>query len=185
MKVRALSGMQPWWWAIVHGAKRIENRDEKSGAHHALKSYRGTFLLHASAGVGSMIEFHTACESIRNIVSAAEWAKLEEHLTIKVRAHTRYWAAKPTLPRGVFVGRCRVSGLIEPTGQPFGDEGKRAVDALVRLHGERALLWHAPGQWGHILADVEPAKHLTPATGALGLWTWDTDTGATEWAGRR
>jgi hypothetical protein len=33
------------------------------------------------------------------------------------------------------------------------------------------------GQWGHILTDVEPAQRQTPAKGALGLWTYDMETG--------
>lgn len=39
--MRVLSGRQPWWWAILHADKRIENR--KWNTH-----YRGPILLHAA-----------------------------------------------------------------------------------------------------------------------------------------
>lgn len=39
--MKALSVRAPWWWAILHAGKDIENRDWST-------NYRGTIYLHAS-----------------------------------------------------------------------------------------------------------------------------------------
>lgn len=44
MRLKALSIRQPWAWLIVHGHKDIENRSWNT-------SFRGEFLIHASAGM--------------------------------------------------------------------------------------------------------------------------------------
>lgn len=179
MKLTCLSGVQPFWIAIIKGWKPIENRYETSSAHQAMKRYRGWLYLHASAGVGSLDDFDSACDFIRGLIPPDAWeAFRSEYLTVKVHRHEQYLAPRANLPRGVFVGRCKVTGLIEPGGRPFGDEGKRAVDRLVAKHGEQILGWHIQDQWGHILEDVEPTKTLRPAKGALGLWTYDTEAAA-------
>ena len=40
--MKALSIRQPWAWAILHGAKRVENRTWRT-------NYRGQILIHAGA----------------------------------------------------------------------------------------------------------------------------------------
>lgn len=48
--VRVLSVQQPWAWAIVSGAKRVENRGWKT-------PHRGPVLIHAGAGIRGQAEF--------------------------------------------------------------------------------------------------------------------------------
>ncbi|MFA4986790.1 MAG: ASCH domain-containing protein [Candidatus Brocadiia bacterium] len=42
--MKALSIRQPWAWLILHGGKRIENREWST-------NFRGCFLIHASKGM--------------------------------------------------------------------------------------------------------------------------------------
>jgi hypothetical protein len=48
--VRVLSIKQPWAWAVVRGAKRVENRRWRT-------THRGPVLIHASAGISGQAEF--------------------------------------------------------------------------------------------------------------------------------
>lgn len=54
--MKALSIRQPWAWAILHAGKDIENRDWAT-------KYRGTILIHASAGC-TAFDFANACHAI-------------------------------------------------------------------------------------------------------------------------
>lgn len=48
--VRVLSVQQPWAWAIVRGAERVENRRWRT-------PHRGPVLIRASAGISGQAEF--------------------------------------------------------------------------------------------------------------------------------
>lgn len=56
---KAISVRAPWWWAILHAGKDIENRDWST-------KYRGTVLLHASKWHG-MRDVRDDVETIANI----------------------------------------------------------------------------------------------------------------------
>lgn len=159
--MKALSGMQPWWDAILFMGKRIENRREESSAHRQMKSYREPLLLHASAGIGSFVAFTDALSSIGALISDEQWGRLTSLL---VSRKDRQWAPGPNMLRGGIVGRCRVVGLITPHGDPWKNEG---IDAIAKYKPD--MRWHIPGQWGHILADVEELP-FRACKGALGLW---------------
>lgn len=160
--MKTLSGLQPWWFAIMHLGKRIENRIDKSSAHRQMKTYREPLLLHASAGIGHLGEFSGACDSIRDVIDELTWARFrDEHLEMRKDGA---WTPRRSLPRGGIVGRCRVVGLITPHGDPWKFEG---IDAVKKYQPD--MRWHIPGQWGHILADVQPLPFVA-CKGALGLW---------------
>jgi hypothetical protein len=163
--VKALSGRQPFWYWLFRG-KSIENRFERSSAHRQLKSYREPFLLHASAGVGTQWEFSDACEFIRDTVTdEVAWADFRDtHLDIHLIDGEPQLLPRRSLLRGGIVGRARVVGLITPDGNPWGLEGREAVERF-----RPDMRWHMRGQWGHILADVEPLPFV-PYKGALVLF---------------
>ncbi len=166
--MKALSGLEPWWTAILKWGKRIENRVGASSAHKQLVRYRAPFLLHVSAGIGALGEFDAACSSIRKIIDDSDWmAFRREHIETRMRQHTLFYVPKASLPRGGIVGRARVVGLIRPDGRPLDGEAERAI---ARLKPD--MRWHIPGQWGHILDEVEPLPFV-PCKGALGLWECD------------
>jgi hypothetical protein len=52
-----------------------------------------------------------------------------------------------------------------PRGTPLGS-----------IEQELALGDFTPGRWAWLLADVGPLRRPIPATGSLGLWTWDAPT---------
>jgi hypothetical protein len=163
--VKALSGRQPWWYWLLHG-KGIENRWPTSSAHVQMKAYRGPILLHASAGFGPRREFHEACVSIRHVADELTWAAFrDEHLDIVMLVNGEaQFRPRATILRGGIIGRACVAGLITPEGHPYREEGRLAIERL-----KPDMRWHAPGQWGHILADVEPLPFV-PWKGALGLF---------------
>jgi hypothetical protein len=163
--VKALSGRQPWWWAILHAGKRIENRHRCSSATTQLRTYRDSFLLHASKGVGPAGEFEHACVAITELLSDATLAQMaHEVMTIESKTPPRI-GPSPHLLRGGIIGRARVVGRIDEHGDPMDLE---SVDALERYQPD--LRWHIKGQIGHILAEVAPLPFI-PCEGALGLWT--------------
>lgn len=163
--MKALSGLQPWWFAITHLGKRIENRVEQSPAHKQMRTYREPILLHASAGIGNRAAFSDACESVRRIVYQGSWNDFH-HQYLDIGADG-IWSPRSHLPRGGIVGRARVVGLITPHGDPWKFEG---IEAVKKYRPD--MRWHIPGQWGHILADVEPLPFVA-CKGALGLWNCD------------
>lgn len=165
--MRALSGMQPWWLAIIHLGKRIENRVEASSSHKALRTYRSPFLLHASARVGTRQDFDDAVSSIGNIIGNARFEEFRAaYLDVKYYGDCDSWyIPNEAVPLGCIVGRARCVGLITPDGDPFDLEARAAIERL-----KPDMRWHIPGQWGHILDDVVPAPIHVPCKGALGLW---------------
>lgn len=96
--MKVLSGRQPWWWAILHAGKRIENRRWNT-------KYRGPILLHAAAG-------YTSGE----VVEALDW--------MMARELVKYpdWPGLESVPRGGIVGRARIVDVIQP-GSMFYPDG--------------------------------------------------------------
>lgn len=111
--MRALSGRQPWWWAILHGGKRIENRRWNT-------RYRGPILLHAAKGC-TVDEFEDACIWMENA---------------GVVGHIRDVPPLSTMQRGGIVGRARIVDVIPPGNlpPPFRPASWAAVD--MRWHME-------------------------------------------------
>jgi hypothetical protein len=93
--VKALSGRQPWWWAILHAGKRIENRVWNT-------SYRGPILLHAAKGC-TRSEYEDALDWIQETFGVAEVAQ---------------YPALAEMQRGGIVGRALIIGVIPPSGMP-------------------------------------------------------------------
>jgi hypothetical protein len=89
--VKTLSGRQPWWWAILHAGKRIENRTWNT-------RYRGPILLHAASGC-------TRGEYERAIRWMLDAGVLDPGLAVP---------PLDQMPRGGIVGRARIVGVIEP-----------------------------------------------------------------------
>jgi hypothetical protein len=145
--MKALSGRQPWWWAILQMGKRIENR--KWNVH-----YRGPILLHAAKGC-TRAEFRAAMHWMEEagVISSTHPATLGD------------------MPRGGIVGRARIvdvimplpSGAVQPTEYWSVTKGYR-VDAR----------WHMRDRYGFILADVEPLPFV-PLKGSLGLFSVSAD----------
>jgi hypothetical protein len=91
--VKALSGRQPWWWAILHGGKRVENRRWNT-------AYRGPILLHAAKGC-TEDEYH----------DAFIWMTQRFGLDFGNRI-----PELEDMPRGGIVGRARIVDVIPPGG---------------------------------------------------------------------
>lgn len=89
--MKALSGRQPWWWAILHAGKRIENRVWNT-------SYRGPILLHAAKGC-------TTAE----YVEALRWM-----LAAGVLKTTLGVPSSREMQRGGIVGRARIVDVMPP-----------------------------------------------------------------------
>lgn len=75
--MQALSVRAPWWWAILHLGKDIENRDWPT-------RFRGRVLLHASSWF-RLAEIHEDLADIRRIRERANVAPLSPALTITPR----------------------------------------------------------------------------------------------------
>ena len=107
--MKALSVRQPWWWAIMHAGKRIENRRWNTG-------YRGPILLHAAKGC-TRDEYE----------SAVSWmidAHVSTGLDIPPLSH---------MQRGGIVGRARIVDVVPPFSLPYVYERlPKGVD--VRWH---------------------------------------------------
>lgn len=114
--MKALSIRQPWAWAILHGAKRVENRDWASC------NYRGPILLHASKGC-THDEYELAQMSI-----------VEMRADMRARGELGPDLIKvPTLkeqPRGVLLGIARIVGATRHPEYENGFEGYRIAGAL-------------------------------------------------------
>ena len=88
--MKALSGRQPWWWAILHAGKRIENRHWNT--HH-----RGPILLHAAKG-GTRSE----------IILGLNW------MTQRGLIQYEQWPGLENVMRGGIVGRARIVEVVAP-----------------------------------------------------------------------
>ena len=140
--MKALSGRQPWWWAILHAGKRIENRRWNT-------SYRGPILLHASKGC-TVDEFEGACDSMMDVFGRGFAAQIPE---------------LSAMPRGGIVGRARIVGCLPPDQYEAAQTG----DVGGTMPHDIDLRWWAEGQFGFVLADVEPLPFVA-WPGSLGLF---------------
>jgi hypothetical protein len=139
--MKALSGRQPWWWAILSptlaSPKRIDNRSWNT-------HYRGPILLHAAqAAPQAEVEAALTWMIDRRLIQRADWPGLD------------------SVQRGGFVGRCNLVDVIPP-GEPI------TALAVVRQHGVD-LRWWMRDKYGFVLTDVEPLP-FTPWPGALSLF---------------
>lgn len=148
VRPRALSLLQPWAWAVLHGPKDVENRTWWA-------DLRGHVWIHASRQVTPRY-YREACERIALITKGA--------LVVPPLAD---------LPRGAMVGRVLVTDVILPGGYASADDRVRRTAArryeldgrkwgdvfdggVVTRHPLRANRWHFPNQYGYTLADRRP-----------------------------
>lgn len=147
----ALSGRQPWWWAILHGGKRIENRRWNT-------TYRGPIYLHAAKG----------CTD-DEYEGAREWMWMQFGSEFNGRI-----PELAEMQRGGIVGRARIVGVVPPH-----DAGARCHLPLgegvtTRLATDLDYRWHMHDQFGFVLTDVEPLPFV-PCKGSLGLFELPSD----------
>jgi len=128
--VYALSLRQPCAWLVVHGGKNIENR------RWLRREFpRGPILLHAAQGM-------TGAE----YTAAVRFAQRVAPGIIVPPARD--------LPRGGFVGRCRITGVLS------FDE---------RMYFDLPRPWAMDGQYSYSLVDVAPVPFV-PARGELSFY---------------
>jgi hypothetical protein len=96
--MKALSGRQPWWWAILHAGKDVENRTWST-------KHRGTLLLHASDSL-TVPYYNEALVWMRERFGA-KWVK-DNVPRLEM------------LPHGGIVGRVDIVDVIEPCGGKCG-----------------------------------------------------------------
>lgn len=109
--MKCLSGRQPWWWAIMHAGKRVENRVWNT-------SYRGPILLHAAKGC-TVDEYEDACIWMENA---------------GVIQHINDVPPLKSMQRGGIVGRARIVGVIPPRHQTSLALSSDFPDVDVRWH---------------------------------------------------
>lgn len=163
--MKALTIRQPWAWAIVHGPKRLENRDWPGC------SYRGPILIHASKNVGVVDEFDNAVDTVLHRLTGSGRAAFEAHIDTKpgrgdLRGELLY-TPRSSLGLGGIVGRACIVDVVLPGGSSTG----RVYPSAQAAHMKHALAedpWYTGG-FALVLADVEPVPFVA-CRGALGLW---------------
>lgn len=139
--------MHPEWaWAIAHAGKWVENRT----------------WFPPDALIGERIAIHAGAR-IRDLPRAIETARATG---LQVRR----------LPESVVE-------TVRGRGAEIEVEGRRtavwtsAIVATAVLHSvvghELDTPWQVPGHLAWILTEVRVLDRAVPATGRLGLWTWD------------
>lgn len=178
--MKVLSGKQPWWWAILHAGKRVENRLPSSPV--AKTKHRGTVLLHASAGF-TKAYYHEAIawmlerELVRHPHAAILLAGMQSEQTNPgFYSEVIYGQTTPTKPvnrgprppmlpaakdllTGGIIGRARIRDIVWP---------EASDKEIAAVHGVD-VRWRMAGQYALILEEVEPLP-FTPCKGHLGLW---------------
>jgi hypothetical protein len=146
MTVRILSGLQPWWFIVIHLGKNIENRSRPIlGLKEAL--YRGEVLLHASKSKGKEIDH-------RNWWSAYDFVAERFGGTVAGRI------PKITdLPMGGIVGRATVTGIVRPWVPTWKSGTASKPSVLDEEVQARALAAYPPG--------VDPRWHMRDNYGYL------------------
>jgi hypothetical protein len=145
--VKALSVMQPYATLLACGAKRVETR-----------SWRPSGL-----EIGEWLAIH-ASQRLR-----PEWVALaasEPYARALGRAQTEGLTRSSEvrdLPRGCVVAVARFAGVV-PGDSPVA----HALSA-----DERAFGFYGPGRWGWVFDAVRSLREPIPASGMLGLWTWE------------
>jgi len=139
--IKCLTGLQPWFYLLVHGGKWIENRPWQS-------DYRGLVLLTASTGssIGSLArqrEYHAGVSmQFDNLRAPPLLPPFEQ------------------IPRGGIIGAAQIVDILP---RHFD------ADRVEQQYPGREGGWKFDGQFGFVLEDriVLP---FTPCKGALNLW---------------
>lgn len=142
--MKALSIRQPWVWAIIHGGKRIENRDWYC-------SYRGPILIHASKwwqpGEASAVMRQIIAPRLRE-------AGLEKQsITLDQLRETR----------GHLMARATIVDCIRPGGAvPDGQAGWYMGSFGIVLADVRPLVAPVPCKGALSLFEVPEPAEATP-----------------------
>ena len=123
--VRVLSGIQPWWFIVIHLGKEIENRRKPVLG----LDYLGDVLLHASKSKGKMADQQNWAAA-RGFVAE----RFGEALAARI-------PPIGYLPMGGIVGRATVTGVVRPMTTEYpGGVDKR---------------WHMRESYGYLLKDPQ------------------------------
>lgn len=93
-----LSVRQPWAFALVYGGKDIENRTRRT-------SYRGRFLIHASAGMAEL-EYYRACHFMKQRGVLGDWSGGED-------------SAIDQIARGGIIGVADIIDCVDSSDSPW------------------------------------------------------------------
>jgi hypothetical protein len=154
---RALSLIQPWAWAVIHGPKDVENRVWWTNV-------RGLFWIAASAQVT-----RGYYESARSII---------EHLAPGTKV-----PRLADLDYGCIIGQVAVVDCILPGGYTVDDSGRDAGAVRIAMHRARAhrtapgprhprhpQLWHFLDQYGYLLENRRALAQTVPCKGHQRSW---------------
>ncbi|MEC4591655.1 ASCH domain-containing protein [Nitrospirillum amazonense] len=110
---KAISVRAPWWWAILHGGKDIENRDWPT-------RYRGPVLLHASKWHG-VRDVQEDIETVADILRRTGVRPPAESLADGRKLTHRLLQAS----RGCIVGKVDIVNCVDASDSPwfFGRNG--------------------------------------------------------------
>jgi hypothetical protein len=154
--VKVLSGRQPWWWAILHAGKAVENRVWST-------KYRGPILLHAALGCTRLEYADAVSWMVSRGLARSPLCSLDTMSEIALRVAGVDPMTLPLIPpladmqRGGIVGRARIVDVLSPS-----------------TDGKPRAPWHMRDQHGFVLADVELLP-FGPCRGMLGLFTAPAD----------
>ena len=119
--VRILSGLQPWWFLVIHLGKNIENRSRPILGLKEVR-YRGDVLLHASKSKGAAIDQ-------KNWQLAYDFVRDRFGATLATRI-----PPIGQLPMGGIVGRATVVGRVSPYPSSAPAEGRYSPGIDSRWH---------------------------------------------------
>ena len=151
--MKALSLRQPWCNAVLLLGKCIENRRWST-------SFRGEFLIHAARGMEDY-ELADAIDFCDDVLGLARWPDVETAFGLPGCLGT-----PAPLNRGGIVGRARLVAVVRPRPDrvPFSgdlrDHYRRLGPEADAVLGENGWRWHIPGQYGFVLADVQPVPFV-------------------------
>jgi hypothetical protein len=134
--VRVLSGLQPWWWIVLHLDKLVENRRTPVLGI----DFVGEVLLHASKSKGKKAD-------------KANW--LVAHDFVEERFGREFAARIPPighLMTGGIVGRASVTGIVRPMAAH--------AKALAEYPDGVDRRWHMEDQFGYLLKDPRPTPFV-------------------------
>jgi hypothetical protein len=146
--VRILSGIQPWWFVVIHLGKNIENRRTPLLGRHESR-YRGEVLLHASKSKGTTTDWKH-WEEAHDFVMDRFGAALADRIP-----------PIGQLPMGGIVGRATVIGLVRPwfptwksgsASQPSVLDEEAQARALAAYPAGVDPRWHMREQNGYLLS---------------------------------
>ena len=155
----ALSLIQPWAWAVIHGPKDIENRTWWS-------IIRGPVWIAASAQVTR--RYYDQARELMKGIAGIDCPKLDE------------------LEYGKIIGSANIVDCILPGGYTSAKEiDCRSACTAYKLHGARwgsdratplrfhprdRHPWHFVEQYGYVLADRVPVAKPVPCKGHQRWW---------------